>query len=141
MESKDLEYVRRLRRCGHLLYHKFNLNGSQMRILLVLRDAPMTQKQLTERLRIQPGSLSEILAKVERAGWVEKCRSTTDRRNFELMLTQAGREEADRFEKHQSEQADLLMQPLNAEQKQQLAALLDPLIAHWESINTQNTDK
>ena len=79
MESKDLEYVRRLRRCGHLLYHKFNLNGSQMRILLVLRDAPMTQKQLTERLRIQPGSLSEILTKVERAGWVEKRRNEIGR--------------------------------------------------------------
>ena len=141
MESKDLEYVRRLRRCGHLLYHKFNLNGSQMRILLVLRDAPMTQKQLTDRLRIQPGSLSEILNKVERAGWVEKRRSMTDRRNFELMLTPAGREEADRFEKHQSEQADLLMQPLNGEQKQQLAALLDRLIVHWEALDTQNAEK
>ena len=141
MESKDLEYVRRLRRCGHLLYHKFNLNGSQMHILLVLRDAPMTQKQLTDRLRIQPGSLSEILNKVERAGWVEKRRSMTDRRNFELMLTPAGREAADRFEKHQSEQADLLMQPFNGEQKQQLAALLDQLIEHWEALETQNTDK
>ena len=134
MDNKDLKLVHRLRHCGHLLYHKFNLNGSQMRILLVLRDEPMTQKQLTDRLRIQPGSLSEILTKVERAGLVEKHRSSTDRRNYELILTDEGRRQADWFENAQTEQADLLMQPLTDDQKDQLAALLDILNAHWESI-------
>lgn len=141
MDDFDLKLVHRLRRCGHLLYHKFNLNGSQMRILLVLRDEPMTQKQLTERLRIQPGSLSEILTKVERAGLVEKQRSATDRRNYELRLTDEGRRQADWFETAQTEQADLLMAPLDEAQKAQLAALLDTLIAHWERVDTQNNEK
>ena len=131
--EQDLQLVRRLRRCGHLLHHKYNFsNGSQMRMLLRLRGGPMTQKELTDRLRIQPGSISEMLAKVEHAGWVEKRRSQRDRRNFELNLTDAGRVQADRFEKEQAEQANWLLEPLDEAQKQQLLALLDALIAHWE---------
>lgn len=141
MHETDLALVHALRRCGHLLYHKFNLNGSQMRILLVLRDEPMTQKELTDRLRIQPGSLSEILTKVERAGLIEKHRSSTDRRNFELALTEEGRRQADWFEKAQVEQADLLAAPLDDDQKAQLRSLLQTLITHWESIDTPAGEK
>ena len=112
-----------------------------MRILLVLRDEPMTQKELTDRLRIQPGSLSEILTKVERAGLIEKHRSSTDRRNFELALTEEGRRQADWFEKAQVEQADLLAAPLDDDQKAQLRSLLQTLITHWESIDTPAGEK
>ena len=115
--EQDLQLVRRLRRCGHLLHHKYNFsNGSQMRMLLRLRGGPMTQKELTERLRIQPGSLSEMLTKVERAGLVEKRRSERDRRNFELNLTEEGRAQADRFEKEQAEQVNWLLEPLDEAQ-------------------------
>ena len=141
MHETDLALVHALRRCGHLLYHKFNLNGSQMRILLVLRDEPMTQKELTDRLRIQPGSLSEILTKVERAGLIAKHRSSTDRRNFELALTEEGRRQAEWFEKAQVEQADLLAAPLDDDQKAQLRSLLQTLITHWESIDTPAGEK
>ena len=141
VHETDLNLLHKLRRCGHLLYHKFNLNGSQMRILLVLRDEPMTQRELTERLRIQPGSLSEILTKVERAGLIEKHRSSADRRNYELALTEEGRRQADWFENAQKEQAELLMQPLDDKQKEQLASLLDVLSKHWEEIETQNYEK
>lgn len=144
--EQDLQLVRRLRRCGHLLHHKYNFsNGSQMRMLLRLRGGPMTQKELTERLRIQPGSLSEMLTKVERAGLVEKRRSERDRRNFELNLTQEGRAQADVFEKEQMEQATWLLEPLTDDQKAQLKSLLETLIAHWEPENhpdrTEHTQK
>ncbi|MGN1249882.1 MAG: MarR family winged helix-turn-helix transcriptional regulator [Candidatus Spyradocola sp.] len=141
--DQDLTLVRRLRRCGHLLHHKYNFtNGSQMRLLLRLRDEPMTQKELTEKLRIQPGSLSEMLTKVERAGLVEKRRCERDRRNFELRLTDEGRAQADVFEKEQMEQATWLLEPLTDDQKAQLKSLLETLIAHWEPENrTEQTDK
>ena len=135
-QEQDLQLVRRLRRCGHLLHHIYNFsNGSQMRLLLRLRDEPMTQKELTDQLRIQPGSLSEMLAKVERAGLVEKRRSERDRRNFELRLTDEGRAQADVFEKEQMEQATWLLEPLTDDQKVQLKSLLETLIAHWEPEN------
>lgn len=41
--------------------------GSQKRILIVLEDIGgcVTQRQLTERLGIRPGSVSEVIAKLE----------------------------------------------------------------------------
>lgn len=139
--EQDLDLMRKMRRCGHLLYHHHNLNGSQMRILLALRGAPMTQKALTEKMRIQPGSLSEILTKVERAGLVEKRRSAIDRRNYELNLTEEGFRQANEFERTQLDQAQHLLEPLNTEQKDQLGELLSLLIPAWEKSETQNTEK
>ena len=139
--EQDLDLMRKMRRCGHLLYHHHNLNGSQMRILLALRGEPMTQKALTEKMRIQPGSLSEILTKVERAGLVEKRRSARDRRNFELNLTEEGHRQADEFEHTQLRQAQQLLSPLSAEQKDQLGELLSLLIPAWEKPETQNSEK
>ncbi len=130
--SLDQEVMRRMRRCGHLMYHHYNLNGSQMRILLLLRDEPMTQKALTEKRGIQPGSISEILTKVERAGLIEKRRSQEDRRNFVLSLTDAGRAVAEQYEQEQHQQTEWMLSPLSPEQKQQLKSLLDTLITHWE---------
>lgn len=131
--EQDLQLVRRMRRCGHLLYHKYNLsNGSQMRLLLRLRGNPMSQKELTEQLGVQPGSMSEMLAKVERAGLVEKRRSEGDRRIYQLRLTDEGLAQADRFEKEQAQQAVWLLEPLDDAQKLQLFSLLETLIAHWE---------
>ena len=66
MGTNDVDLMRQMRRCGHLLYHKFSLNFSQNRILLTLhREGPMTQKALMCKMQIQPGSLSEVLSKVE----------------------------------------------------------------------------
>lgn len=48
--------------------------GSQKRILIVLEDIGgcVTQRQLTERLGIRPGSVSEVIAKLESMGYICK---------------------------------------------------------------------
>ena len=73
-----------------------------------------------------------MLAKVERAGLVEKRRSEGDRRIYQLRLTDEGLAQADRFEKEQAQQAVWLLKPLDDAQKLQLFSLLETLIAHWE---------
>ena len=47
--------------------------GSCRRVLIVLeKTGPITQKALTERLEIQPGSMSDVLGKLEAAGLVAR---------------------------------------------------------------------
>lgn len=129
----DVELMRQMRRCNHLLYHKFSLNFSQNRILSVLnREGPMTQKTLMCRMQIQPGSLSEVLSKVEGAGLVERRRCEDDRRNFEIRLTEEGVRQAEAFERERQEMAQLLFAPLNDGEKQQLMTLMTKLHEHWE---------
>ena len=130
---KDVDLMRQIRRCSHLLYHKFSLNYSQNRILLTLqREGAMTQKALMCRLQIQPGSLSEVLAKVEGAGLVERRRCEDDRRNFEIRLTDEGVKHAEAFEQDREDMAALLFETLGDEEKQLLSATLLKLHAHWE---------
>lgn len=129
---QDVELMRQMRRCNHLLYHKFSLNFSQNRILLVLnREGPMTQKALMCKMQIQPGSLSEVLSKVECAGLVERRRCEDDRRNFEIRLTADGAAQAEAFEKERQDMAQLLFETLDEQEKQALYGILTKLHDHW----------
>lgn len=131
---QDVELMRQMRRCNHLLYHKFSLNFSQNRILSVLnREGPMTQKALMCRLQIQPGSLSEVIAKVEGAGLVERRRCEDDRRSVEIRLTEEGVRQAEAFERDRQDMAHLLFETLNDDEKHQLMRLMTKLHEHWET--------
>ena len=142
MGANDVDLMRQMRRCGHLLYHKFSLNFSQNRILLTLhREGPMTQKALMCKMQIQPGSLSEVLAKVEGAGLVERRRCEDDRRNFEIRLTEEGVKQAEAFERDRQEMAQLLFATLDDGEKQQLMNLMTKLHEHWESCTFERRNK
>ena len=129
----DIQLMRQMRRCNHLLYHKFSLNFSQNRILsLINREGPMTQKMLMCKMQIQPGSLSEVLSKVESAGLVERRRCEDDRRNFEIRLTEEGVKQAEAFERDRQDMAQLLFETLSPTEKETLMDLLEKLYAHWD---------
>lgn len=104
--------------------------GGQQRVLRLLdEENGMTQKALTEKLGIQPGSVSELLGKLERAGLIEKQENESDRRTASLKLTDAGREKiADRPEAKEPS-----FDALTAEEQQQLLVLLEKLHADWKA--------
>ena len=125
--------MRKLRRCGHLLYHRFSLNFSQNRILLLCQAGPVTQKALACEMQLQPGSLSELLSKMEQAGLIERRRSEGDKRNCEIRITPAGQAQADAFCKERQELAKRLLEPLDDADQQQLDRILTLLIDHWNN--------
>ena len=125
--------MRKLRRCGHLLYHRFSLNFSQNRILLLCQAGPVTQKTLACEMQLQPGSLSELLSKMEQAGLIERRRSEGDKRNCEILITPAGQAQAAAFCKERQELAERLLAPLDAADQQQLDRILTLLIDHWNN--------
>ncbi len=121
-----------MRRCGYILHHRYPLGMSQNRILLILKnEGAMKQRDLMERMHIQAGSLSEIIAKVESAGYIERVRCEDDKRNFELRLTKEGRERAEVFERERDEMARELYSELNEAEKEQLFELLGRLLTKW----------
>ncbi|MBO5274090.1 MAG: MarR family transcriptional regulator [Clostridia bacterium] len=134
-ESLDLSLMRMMRRCGHMLYHRNSPNYSQNKILLLLkRKGSMSQRALCDELRIQAGSLSEILCKVESAGYIEKCRCDDDKRNIFIHITEAGLEQAERFEREREEIAHKLFANLDISEKEALLATLTKLLSEWESM-------
>ena len=104
--------------------------GGQGKILGILaREGSMTQRALTEQLGIQPGSASEVIGKLERAGLIERSENAADRRTADIKLTEQGREQAESAPKEKP----ALFSALSDEEKAQLLSLLEKLDADWKS--------
>lgn len=59
----------------------YGLSATQWRLLgLILREGPMQQGQLAERLDVEPMSVSRLVDRMERAGWVRRGADPKDRR-------------------------------------------------------------
>ena len=77
---------------GHMMHFLYEGKASQKRILIILNESgTITQRDLTERLGIQPGSASEILSKLENSGLIIRIQNEDDRRTTNICLTDAGR--------------------------------------------------
>ena len=64
-----------LRACGHFLHFNMGGKAGRKRVLAtLLREGEISQRTLQDLLDIQSGSLSEILAKIEADGLLEKVR-------------------------------------------------------------------
>lgn len=85
-----------LRDVSHVMHVLYEGKGSQKRVLMVLQElgAPITQRELTERLGIRPASASEVIAKLESAGCIVRTPSPSDRRTAEITLTELGKARA-----------------------------------------------
>lgn len=123
-----------LRDISHMMRGQYEGKASQKRILIILHESDaLTQKELTERLGIQPGSASEILSKLENAGLIVRTANEADRRTTDIRLTDAGvklalEASAQRQKRHQE-----MFSCLTAEERQTLLVLLEKLHADWES--------
>lgn len=87
----------------------------------------MSQRELQDLLRIQPASMSELIRKLERKGYLTRERGE-DRRSNLLRVTDAGRQAA---ASAASAPGDELLTALTPEQRDQLAASLRLLLADW----------
>ncbi len=122
-----------IRRLGHVLRCISESPGSQKRVLSVLaQEGPLTQRRLTEMLRIQPGSVSEVLAKLEKAGLLVRTENEQDHRTTDIRLTEAGVEEAKKAVAQRSKRQGEMFSCLTDEEKQQFLALMEKINADWD---------
>jgi len=106
----------------------------QGRILSLLRLKPeISQKELGDILDIRPQSLGELLSKLEKAGYIERTPSETDKRGMNIRLTDAGREAA---EQPTSDSEDLFS-VLTDEERTNLSAYFAKIL---EAIDTGDED-
>lgn len=121
-----------LRDLSHIMRSLYEGKASQKRILIILNEAGMiTQRDLTERLGIQPGSASEILSKMERAGWILRTQNKGDRRTTDICLTDSGRELAAEAFAQRKKRHEEMFSCLSEEEKLQLLSLLERVCTDW----------
>ena len=107
--------------------------GSQKRILILLRETGgMTQKALTARLGVQPGSASEVLTKLEQAGSIRRTPSATDHRTTDIRLTPTGEALAKEASEKRYERHEQMFSVLSDEEKATLISLLERINTHWD---------
>jgi DNA-binding MarR family transcriptional regulator len=102
--------------------------------LTILAEHPeISQKDLQEILRIEPGSMSELVIKLEHKGFITRTKDETDKRMSKLMITELGLELSKELGETDTHEEQLLLSSLDSEEQQQLKVLLSKLLAGWES--------
>lgn len=130
MSEKETERLTRLLRvCGRRLYHSSCAGRTQARVLGLLAQGGMTQREIQEKLQIQPGSVSELTGKLELKGFVTRTRDEKDRRRVALTLTPAGQRAAEAA----AGQKDVTVRydGLTGAEQAQLETLLEKVIEGW----------
>lgn len=129
----DHRLVMNLRDLGHMIRFLFEGKGSQKRILIILHESgEMTQRELTERIGIQPGSASEVLGKLESAGLIQRTPSPADRRTTDIRLTQTGRQQAQEAAMQRKIRHREMFSCLSDAEKETLLALTEKLNGDWD---------
>ena len=124
-----------LARVGHACHFGSEGRSSQKRILHMLRQSGgMTQRELTEKLGIQPGSASEIIKKLENAGLISRTRNETDHRTVDIRLTEAGMTDAEACQPQEGS----LFSVLSEDEQVQLLALLEKLAAGCQAPDREH---
>ena len=137
--DKNHKLVWNLRDIGHTMRHISEGRGSQKRILMFLREfGEITQRELTERLGIQPGSASEVIGKLETAGFLVRTPSHTDRRTTNIALTEAGKAAAEGAALQREARHQQMFSYLSGEEQDTLLSLLEKLNADWEAKYRQH---
>ena len=135
-----------LRACGLLrqvqepYFTRFGISGSQWGILRVLqreelagnRELPL--KTVSERLLIQPPSVTGVVDRLERQGLVKRSSSAKDMRVRHLSLTPRGRDLIACVLEGHPERIRSLFAPIPPEEQRTVLGLLDRLNAHLKSL-------
>jgi DNA-binding MarR family transcriptional regulator len=115
------EAMRRLR-AAHTAH---NLKPRQFQILGLLHDhGGLAQRELMQAMDVDPSILVTLLNPLEADGLVSRERDPADRRRHLVTLTRAGERALDSASRAQKETEDSLFASLDAEEREQLSALL-----------------
>ncbi|MGM9947474.1 MarR family winged helix-turn-helix transcriptional regulator [Floccifex sp.] len=135
MNEHDInkELIIHFRNINHVMRSLFEGKGSQSQVLIVLLESgPMTQRKLTEILGIQPGSVSEVLSKLESSHFIERKISQLDRRTTDVTLTSQGLKQAQMASDIRKKRHENMFSCLNIQEKEILLGLLDQVTSDWE---------
>jgi len=128
-------------------FARFGISGSQWGVLRTLQRAEseglarLRLTDLSDRLIVRPPSITGVVDRLERLGYVGRTSSTTDLRSKEVRLTEPGRELVNRILKGHTAQIATLMNGLPADDQLHLRSLLDRLDCHLEHMLHFNPER
>ena len=100
---------------GRILHHLVRADG-------------MSQKELAVGMDVRPQSLTGVLEKLENAGLIARKRSSTDKREQQVFITDKGRSDCEKLMEIRKQAASKLLGSLDGEDKQKLGDILERII-------------
>lgn len=83
--------ARRVERDWNAHLSSWDLNHASQPVLVILLRGPRTQAELAAMCDVTEQTMSRVLARLERSGYVERTAHATDRRKHQISVTDAGR--------------------------------------------------
>jgi Transcriptional regulators len=105
--------------------------GRLMRLLAA--TGPVAQRTLGDILDIRSASLSELLTKLDKSGWIRRRPNETDKRTMDIELTEEGEKMLNSIGNERTVMAEEVFGALDEEELRQLHGLLGKLIDDWET--------
>lgn len=121
-----MELIDMAGRMAHRLPQGGPARGQALILSILAGREALSQRELQQMLGIQPGSLSELLSKLEAKGYLTR-EKAEDRRGNLLRITDAGRAAIPGID----DGGDDPLSPLTDEQQDQLCGLLRTLLTAW----------
>ncbi len=121
-------------------FSRFGISRSQWGVLRILQRAQneglpgIRQAELSERLFVRPPSITGLIDRMERLGYVIRNSTPDDLRGREIRITALGRDLLQRVLQNHGEQIASVMAGLTVLEQNQLVRLLDRLGAHLELL-------
>ena len=104
-----------------------------LEVLLEYEDGAR-QKELTERLHLNPSTMSEMIDKLEGSGYLKRTIDASDKRATLISLTDLGHSRALEIQDEKEEKIRPLFANLTEEEKQELIRLINKLITPVEAL-------
>lgn len=96
---------------------------------IVARNAPISQRDISERLGVHPSDMVKVIDQLEEYGLVTRVRAETDRRRYDVTLTAKGKETLQRFDELAREVDKTFYAVLTPAEQKQLEKLMTKLVA------------
>jgi MarR family transcriptional regulator, organic hydroperoxide resistance regulator len=110
--------------------------GQEMVLSHLWRQDGMTPSELAERLGVEPPTVTNMLSRMEKAGFLERCRDTGDARCTRVYLTEKGRELREPVEQRWEEVQERAFAGITADEE---ALLRDVLVKIHDNLTRGST--
>lgn len=118
-----------------------DLQRGQGRLLRsLLREDGISQKELAEKVNINPSSLSELIVKLEEKEHIVRKKDEKDKRIYNIYITDKGRELASFIVKAREDTSREIFQVLNENDQKELLRILDILLEKNDYLEIDKRD-
>lgn len=113
---------------------------TQISVLRQLRDGPQTAGRLAHSVGLSPASMTRLLDRLERRGWVGRRRESEDRRVVEVHLEPEGERLLGQARVFRGSDLHLAVEAMTSEERRNLAVSLRRLIELTREIASRRHD-